>query len=340
MYKVIPAAFAVIALGAVAAVDYLNFSKRSVALASLQDAPGVAQPLLSDGQPSYFDHLLSRVGLGTGLPAPSEAITLAQRDALRAAPLTSYMPTPSEDILAGWERINWDDSYHTGFGWPDGMQDGPGAASDLQQTTAIYLKGRSSIFLQIERAEPTEILATRLKQSYWVVATGRDLDRLREGRPRASYFMTNVAETANGSSVVNAIEPTHFAQFEGVHFISAKSAVARRDETMRYVFAALGGGVVIKLRAHAPEADIKAVLAALDFDSLNLMQTLPSPLIASGLPKVPADTPEAWLVTQGYQAAPSAAEPQTAARPVAQKGGFSSSNCIGTGVGKRCKIGD
>lgn len=301
MLKFIPVLFPMIAVGAVTALDYMGFRNRSVEFAHLQDAATQIDADFEYSEVSYADHLLSMVGLAKGLPEASIESARIERQVLRAAPLNSYFPTPSEDVLAGWERIAWQDDFHTGFGWPDGMAEGKlsNYAPKLDQDIAIYLNGRSSIYLRAEFSEPTHTLATRLKQAYWVVETGRSLDRLHEGRPRASYFWTNVQETSNGDSVYAAMDHKHFYKVQGVHWLTAKSKTARRDETMRYMFASLGGGVVLKLRAHAPEEVIKQVLDQIDYQSLNQLQTLPSPLIAGGLKEHLLNTPEAWLAVHG-----------------------------------------
>lgn len=362
MYKLIPAAFAVIALGAFLTLDFLGYRGRVVELAALQEATVVSDGHYEEGQgPSYVDHLLSKIGMAEGLPDPTIETAKIKRTILRDAPLNSYFATPSEDVLAGWERIDWNDSYHTGFGWPDGMNDPhyPEGNPDLAHEVAIYLKGKHSIYLRAEYSEPTQVLATRLKQAYWVVDTGRDLGRLLESRPRASYFWTNVKESSRGASISNGIDVEHFHKFEGVHFLTAKSSAARRDEKMRYIFASLAGGVVIKLRAHAPEAVIKEVLETIDIQSLNQMQTLPSPLIAEGLNDLVIDTPEAWLEAHGFgegyeppkaahgtdvgHAKPKAHKAAShgndkKAMPKVHKGGFANKNCASDGQGKNCKV--
>lgn len=357
MLKYLPAAFAMIAVGAVAALDYMGFRNRSVEIASLQDAATQIDAGFEVAEVSYKDHLLSIIGLADGLPDPSLESAKIERKILRAAPLNSYFPTPSEEVLAGWERIDWQDDFHTGFGWPDGVEDGKTSkyAPKLDRDIAIYLNGRSSIYLRAEFAEPTDALAKRLKQAYWVVETGRSLDRLREGRPRASYFWTNVQETSKGESVYDAKDHKHFHQVAGVHWLTAKSKTARRDEKMRYMFASLGGGVVLKLRAHAPEAVIKQLMDQIDYQSLNQMQTLPSPLIADGLGEYLIDTPETWLAEHGTETPvashgtdlgktmakpkvkPKAEQKEAKAWPRVHKGGFGNKNCSGE-KGKTCKI--
>lgn len=354
MLKYLPVAFAVIAVGAVAALDYMGFRNRSVEIASLHDAATQIDASFEVPEVSYTDHLLSFLGLADGLPDPSLETAKIERQVLRAAPLNSYFPTPSEEVLAGWERITWQDGFHTGFGWPDGMEDGKASkyAPKADQDIAIYLNGRSSIYLRAEFSEPTDALAKRLKQGYWVVETGRSLDRLREGRPRPSYFWTNIEETSKGKSVYSAKDHKHFHQVEGVHWLTAKSKTARRDEKMRYMFASLGGGVVLKLRAHAPEAVIKNLMDQIDYQSLNQIQTLPSPLIAEGLGAHLIDTPDAWLAEHGSEMPVAhhgtelgASDTKTKvngdhkeakALPKAHKGGFGNQNCAAE-KGKTCK---
>lgn len=303
MLKIIPAIIAAIVLGALGAMDYMGFKHRSHELAALADA-NVLTDVSFDAEhhPSYFNHLLSRFGISDGLPEPSVALAKAERAALRTEALNSYLPTPDEDILPGWERIGWNASYQTGFGWPDGVEDPyyNNPSADLDHEVAIYLKGKSSVYVRVEYSEPTEALAKRLKQSYWVVETGRDLSRLIESKPRASYFWTNIEQSSKGASVANAKDIEYFEKINGVHFVTAKSKAARRDEKMRYVFASLGGGVVIKVRAHASEPAIKSVLEQIDFQNLNQLQTLPSPLIAEGLNDIVIDTPEHWLADHGF----------------------------------------
>ncbi|CUI87387.1 hypothetical protein [Cognatishimia activa] len=354
MLKYIPVAFAIIALGVVAALDFMGFRGRSAEIATLHEAATKIDAGFEVAEVSYKDHLLSKIGMAKGLPNPTLATARLERRVLRSAPLNSYLPTPSEEVLAGWERLAWSDDFQTGFGWPDGITDGkPGKyAPNLDDDIAIYLNGRSSIYMRVERAEPTMTLANRLKQAYWVVDTGRSLDRLHEGRPRASYFWTNFKETSSGNSVYNAKYHKHFHKVEGVHWLSAKNKSARRDEKMRYMFASLGGGVVLKLRAHASEAEIKQVMDAIDYQSLNQMQTLPSPLIAEGLGKYLIDTPEEWLsehagevptASYGTDVGQTEVEAKTIAQadqktlPKAHKGGFGSENCSAEN-GKTCKV--
>lgn len=353
MLKFIPVLFPMIAVGAVTALDYMGFRNRSVEFAHLQDAATQIDADFEYSKVSYTDHLLSIVGLAKGLPEASVDSVRIERQVLRAAPLNSYFPTPSEDVLEGWERIAWRDDFHTGFGWPDGMSDGEASkyAPQLDRDIAIYLNGRSSIYLRAEFSEPTPALANRLKQAYWVVETGRSLDRLHEGRPRASYFWTNVQETSKGDSVYAAKDHKHFHKIEGVHWLTAKSKTARRDEKMRYMFASLGGGVVLKLRAHAPEEVIKQLLDQIDYQSLNQLQTLPSPLIAKGLNEYLLNTPEAWLAEHGGET-PAAdlgkatEPPKTGAKashkeakvlPKVHAGGFGGKNCSAE-KGKTCKV--
>jgi len=354
MLKYVPVAFAVIALGVIAVLDYMGYRGRAYDIASLQEAAHQIDADYEVAQVSYKDHLLSRIGLAEGLPDATLETARLERKVLRAAPLNSFLPMPSEDVLPGWERISWEDGFNTGFGWPDGIEDGQHGkyAPDVENDIAIYLNGRSSVYLRVERAEPTNTLAKRLKQSYWVVETGRSLDRLQEGRPRPSYFWTNVKETSAGASVYNAKDHKHFHQVQGVHWLSAKNKTARRDEKMRYMFASLGGGVVLKLRAHASEKVIKQVMDAIDYQALNQMQTLPSPLIAEGLGEHVIDTPEAWLVSHG-SAPPQASygtevggkhvskankdAKQANVMPKVHKGGFGGKNCSGE-LGKHCKV--
>jgi|GEM_PF-4519819 len=358
MLKYLPVAFAVIAIGAVTALDYMGFRGRAAEIASLYDAAIKIDADYEVADVSYSDHLLSKLGMAEGLPDPTLETARLEREVLRAAPLNSYLPTPSEDILAGWERISWNDDYHNGFGWPDGMnaEKTTKYAPNLEEDVAIYLNGRSSIYVRLERAEPTDALAKRLKQAYWVVDSGRSLDRLREGRPRASYFWSNVKETSKGDSVYNAKDHKHFHQVDGVHWLSAKNKSARRDEKMRYMFASLGGGVVLKIRAHAPEAAIKQLMDTIDYQSLNQMQTLPSPLIAEGLGEHVIDTPEVWLaefgtetpeasygtdvgktVVKTQKAKKSELKKEAKALPKVHKGGFGNKNCSGQ-LGKNCKV--
>lgn len=353
MLKYLPAAFAVIAVGVFTALDYMGYRNRSVEIASLQEAATKIDADFEVAEVSYTDHLLSMIGMADGLPDPTLESARIERKVLRAAPLNSYFPTPSEDVLAGWERIEWQNDFHTGFGWPDGMtaEETTNYAPDLERDVAIFLNGRSSIYLRAEFSEPTNALATRLKQAYWVVESGRSLDRLREGRPRASYFWTNVKETSRGASVYDAKDHKHFHQVAGVHWLTAKSKTARRDEKMRYMFASLGGGVVLKLRAHAPEDVIKQLMDQLDYQSLNQMQTLPSPLIADGLDEHLIDTPENWLEQHGSET-PVAShgtglgqnkikakseQKEAKSLPTVHKGGFSGKNCTGE-KGKTCKV--
>ena len=309
MLKYVPVAVATIALGVFVTFDYLGYRERSVELASLDMAARKIDAEFEVAEVSYTDHLLSKVGITEGLPVPSLETAKLRRQVLRAAPLNSYFPQasnfpePSKEGEPGWERIAWRDDFHTGFGWPDGMTGDHTSkyAPDTGRDIAIYLHGRSSIYLRAEFAEPTETLAERLQQSYWVVETGRSLDRLREGRPRASYFWTNIEETSKGESIYNAKDQEHFHAVNGVYWLMAKDKTARRDEKMRYMFASLGSGVVLKLRAHAPEDVIKQVMDHIDYQSLNQMQTLPSPLIADGLGEFVIDTPVNWLAAHGLE---------------------------------------
>ena len=350
MLKYLPVAFAVIAIGALAAFDFMGFKGRSAEIASLHDAATKIDADFEAVDISYADHLLSKFGLADGLPDPSMETARLERQVLRAKPLNSYLPTPSEETLMGWERLAWKDEFHNGFGWPDGLKDGKASkyAPDLENDIAIYLKGRSSIFLQVEYSEPTDVLAKRLKQSYWVVETGRSLDRLLEGRPRASYFWTNIQESSRGKSVYNAKDQKHFHQVAGVHWLTAKNKKAGRDEKMRYMFATLNGGVVLKLRAHAPESAIKEIIDAIDYQSLNQLQTLPSPLIAEGLGEHVIDTPDAWLeahgkgvpaVSHGAEIGKGSKDHSKEAKlmPKAHKGGFGADDCAHE-TGKTCKV--
>lgn len=322
MLKIIPAILAVFALAAFLVLDFMGFKSRSHEIATLQEAGVQYDAVASDETPSYLSHLLAKVGMGEALPARSLETALATRMLLHSVPINSYLPQPDEDILPGWERISWSDDYHTGFGWPDGVND-PYSAEEaaLEDEVAIYLKGNHSIYLRVQYAEPTKVLAERLKQSYWVVETGRDLGKLLEAKPRASYVWTNVQQSSKGASVENAKDIKHFAQFDGVYVLTGKNKTARRDEKMRYMFASLGGGITVKLRAHAPEAAIKEVLAEIDYQSLNQMQTLPSPLIAEGLSDFILETPEGWLEAKGSRAkdvpivAFDAPKPPKAAKP-------------------------
>ena len=144
MLKYIPVAFAVFALGVVAALDFMGFKSRSVEIAHLQEGATMIDADFEVPEVSYTDHLLSLIGLADGLPDPSLESARIERKVLRAAALNSYFPTPSEEILPGWERISWSDDFHTGFGWPDGMADGKPSkyAPKLDEDIAIYLNGR------------------------------------------------------------------------------------------------------------------------------------------------------------------------------------------------------
>ncbi len=304
MLKIIPAILAVFALAAFLILDFMGFKDRAKELARF-DVAGVGYDALPEEAPSYVSHLLSKVGMGETLPERSEETALATRMLLHSEPMNHYLPQPDEDVLPEWERIAWSDDYHTGFGWPDGVNDPHYTAKDpaLDEEAAIYLKGKHSVYVRVQYAEPTKVLAERLKQAYWVVETGRDLGKLLEAKPRASYFWTNVQQSTKGASVKNAKDVKHFADFDGVYFLTAKNKTARRDEKMRYMFASLGSGITIKVRAHAPESAIKEILAEIDFQSLNQMQTLPSPLIADGLADFILETPEGWLEFKGDRAA-------------------------------------
>ena len=120
------------------------------------------------------------------------------------------------------------------------------------------------------------------------------------------------------------------------------------------MFASLGGGVVLKLRAHASAVEIKHVMDTIDYQSLNQMQTLPSPLITEGLGKHLIDTPEAWLAEHGSEAPTASygtevgkasakpavkklAKKEETSLPQAHKGGFGNRNCSSEN-GKTCKV--
>ncbi|MGH1466874.1 MAG: hypothetical protein ACRBBQ_16095 [Cognatishimia sp.] len=350
MYKFIPVVFGVIALGVFFALDYRSFSQASaIDVASLDG--GHVMDMHVDGaaeaQGSYVGHLLAKVGLGG-----HQALTLDRakdaRLALRAVAANTYLPTPDEEeeILMGWERLDWDDFYAAAFGWPDGVRDTPNAAvrKTLDDNIAIYLKGRHSVMVQVDFAEPTEVLATRLKQAYWVVDTGRDLERLKEGRPRASYFWTNVKETAKGYSIEYAKDVAHFDVFDGVHFLRAENSRDRRDVEVKYFFASLSGGLVVKVRALGSDAKVAEILAQIDFQSLNQMQTLPSPLIAEGLAEVVIDTPVDWMAEHGFAQHADAGQDAKAghgdekALPKVHRGGIASKNCSSNGHAKHCMV--
>ncbi|GAA6208592.1 hypothetical protein NBRC116601_18850 [Cognatishimia sp. WU-CL00825] len=353
MYKFIPVVFGVIALGVFFALDYRSYSQASsVEVASLDGAHALEMHAADKPEPqgSYFGHLLAKVGLGS-----DQAWTLDRakdvRLALRAVPANSYLPTPDEEeeVLMGWERLDWDDYYAAAFGWPDGVTQTPeaGMRKALDQSIAIYVKGRHSVMVQVDFAEPTEALAKRLKQAYWVVQTGRDLERLKEGRPRASYFWTNVKETARGYSILHAQDVAHFDVYDGVHFLQADNSHDRRDVEVKYFFASLGGGLVIKVRALGSDAKVAEILAQIDYQSLNQLQTLPSPLIAEGLAEVLIDTPEDWLSAHGFGAAVHQADAghgitsagaEEKSLPKVHRGGIASKNCSSNGHAKHCLV--
>ncbi len=320
MYKWIIACVTAVALSGYLVFDYMSFKNHDVIeVASIQEPRELAVPVADKG--TYLNHLLSKVGLGEKI-APTEESTLQARVALRAADLNSFLPTPDaeEGVLAEWERLKWDDSYQAAFGWPDGMDENSSPQERLQHASesALFLKGGNSVYVRIEYAEPTEMLAKRLKQSYWVIETGRDLERLKQGRPRASYFWTNIKETSAGYGVKYAKDVDFFETYDGVHFLKAKNKKDRRDVETRYYFASLGSGVVIKVRALASKKMVKEILAEINYESLNLMQTLPNPLIAGGLDQFILETPQNWLVAHGYEPTEQAVDAEEAQHKAAE----------------------
>jgi hypothetical protein len=308
MYKLIPVFFAVVAAGAYLTINLAgDTGQTEVEVASL-DGAGMHQDHSHDGA-GIFGGLKSMVGLGGGHSniSPEEAAK-EHRLHLRQTAINSFLPVPDEDedILVGWERLPWEDHFSAAFGAPDNHGGtGPEAIDVLQEETAIYLKGRSLIYVRVSYSEPTELLAKRLRQSYWVVETDRDLERLQNSRPRPSYIWTNVTETLSGFSIRNMKDHEHFALHEGVYFITAQAKKKNYFDKLRYFYGALGGGVTIKVRAESGNAAVNEILSAIDYQSLNQMQALPSPLVAEGLSDVVLRTPDEWLKDQAaYKAAP------------------------------------
>lgn len=269
--------------------DYRSQAQeQSLDVASLDHSAHAPEAL---GFGAYLKNLPERY-FGDGAPKSVEdAIHL--RDTLRGVDLKSYLPEPNEEVLVGWQRLDWNENFLHAFGAPDGAE--KYGMEKVGRDLAIYIKGKSTLYARVEYNEPTELLAKRLRQGYWVVETDRDLTTLQEAMPRLNYLWTNIYESSKGDSVKYGKAKEHFATIQGVHFLKVEPKNKHRDDKMKYVMGSLGGGVVIKVRAFSSYGKIKELLEGIDFQSLNQLQTLPSPLVAEGLGPFNITTPDAWL---------------------------------------------
>lgn len=283
-----------VALGAgVLIVPSFFKSDVPVEVASLDAGAGLDGHSDPGAERSAFSKVVGMLPfVGDSEPPITRSRALADRDALRRQPLTSYMP----DAPEGWEKLEWEAFFSGIFGVPDGTDE------DISDEVSVYLKDGKSIYLRIENAMPSGPMIADLLQMQRYVEKGGDLSELKAYRATVDHTVDAVRTTADGWSIGPNMKFGHFNMVNGVSFIVGKIKTKPTDfPDMRFYHGALGAGVVVKIRSEAPTADVVAILEGIDFDSLNHLQEVPHPLVGEGLPEIVLETPEQWLHNRGFK---------------------------------------
>ena len=350
------APFMLVAASAAVGLDYMVQSKN----------------LSDDGDmlsaPAYLETVSARFGSARQDVADARAIRSDESGRLEKlrAPMNTYLPAAP----AGWERFSWSDDLAAPLEHLKREDDIAGALLEEMQHTNVqvamlgqsgkdlrarqqqeeylfYSKGEALISLRVRYAEPKEAVtqaefeaaleeaADPAKALSNPIGAQRNMAKVQQGAMQMA--MRNMAG-------VSMVEWTPFARIQGVTFAQGVNIAADPSPVVR-LKADLGAGVTLKVRALADKQTIVELLKAIDYDTLNALQSVQMAGIGKGgVTLVAADeTAKQAVHTAPLQTPkPVAAEesPEAVEKPkVRRAAGFGGSSCTMVGQMKRCRIG-
>ncbi|MFM2355960.1 MAG: hypothetical protein RLZZ528_1696 [Pseudomonadota bacterium] len=264
MSKAFLIAFVAIAGVAAAGVDYVNQTRRAG---------------LSLGQMSPGDYVASVSGRYLSQKAQVEAT--AERAALLSRPLTSHLPPAPE----GWVRRDWHDGDQARlYALPRDAE-----PAQIDYTDA---EGRT-VTATIDAEVRTRIIGAQ----YAVYEKPGALVAIKVSREAKQGGFGGFSQDAMkmiNANIKGMSDTAGFAVIQGVTIIQTKGTFGEdiSANPFRIFDAQIGPEVSLQIRAAGPDADIKAVLTAIDFGLLNSLNATPAKGIGADAPAV-LDSPEA-----------------------------------------------
>ena len=262
MSKAFLGGFVLVAAIAVGAVDYVNQARRA------------------GSKPGAFS-VSAYAATITGRFVDQQAALAAERtrNELLALPTKSFLPEAPE----GWTRGDWSAAADAAFGSGYDMAEDPSVPEAMKEDPT--LKALNAVG-QAAKARRDEAQVYVYEKPGAIVALRAAKIAQGGGLGPQNFAMQMVANNIEAMSGKDG-----FAVVKGVTYRLEKGLFGMQDQERDYrvISGMIGGEVRISLRAKAEDADIIALLEAIDYDRLNQMLKAPVAGIGSAAPEMTAE---------------------------------------------------